>query len=90
MRAASCSPGRHLLPNQQGDPVPLRISKTFHWPRQIDSVRQLCDRFSTETLQAICPGANTGFLRGERWIDRAYERLMLLDLEARLGDRPGL
>ena len=82
--------GRHLLPNQQGDPVPLRISKTFHWRRQLDSVRKLRDRFSTETLRAICPGGNTGFLRGDRWIDRAYERLMLLDLEARLGDRPGL
>ena len=82
--------GRHLLPNQQGDPVPLRISKTFHWPRQIDSVRKLRDRFSAETLRAICPGANTGFLRGERLIDRAYERLMQLDLEARLSDRPVL
>jgi glyoxylase-like metal-dependent hydrolase (beta-lactamase superfamily II) len=82
--------GRHLLPNQQGDPVPLRIAKTFHWRRQIDSVRKLRDRFSPETLRAICPGANTGFLRGERLIDRAYERLMQLDLEERLGDRPVL
>jgi glyoxylase-like metal-dependent hydrolase (beta-lactamase superfamily II) len=74
--------GRHLLPDRQGDPVPLRISKTFHWGRQIANVRALGDRFSSATLSRICPGANTGFLRGERSIDRAYERLMTLDLEA--------
>lgn len=82
--------GRHLLPNQQGNPVPLRISKTFHWRRQIDSVRKLCDRFSSETLNHLCPGANTGFLRGARTIDRAYERLKELDLEALLQSKPGL
>jgi glyoxylase-like metal-dependent hydrolase (beta-lactamase superfamily II) len=73
--------GRHLLPNQQGEPVPLRISKTFHWKRQIESVRALVDRFSSATLSHICPGANTGFLRGQRSIDRAYERLIAMDLE---------
>ncbi len=80
--------GRHLLPNQQGDPVPLRISKTFHWRRQIESVRRLRDRFSADTLHAICPGANTGFLRGERFINGAYERLMQLDLDACLQTKP--
>jgi len=82
--------GRHLLPNQQGEPVPLRISKTFHWRRQIDSIRTLRDRFSPETLRYLCPGANTGFLRGERTIDRAYERLEKLDLDALLQSKPGL
>jgi hypothetical protein len=80
--------GRHLLPDRQGNPVPLRVSKTFHWQRQIESVRSLGDRFSAETLNHICPGANTGFLRGERSIDRAYERLMGLDLEACLRSKP--
>lgn len=82
--------GRHLLPNQQGNPVPLRTSKTFHWRRQINSVRLLLNRFSPETLEYICPGANTGFLRGERAIAQAYQKLAQLDLEALLQAPPGL
>lgn len=74
--------GRHLLPNQQAEPVPLRLSKTFHWPRQLKSVQRLLERFSPESLGHLCPGANTGFLRGERSIDQAYERLAALDLQA--------
>lgn len=72
--------GRHLLPNQAGDPVPLRTSKTFHWRRQVESVQRLLDEFSPATLSHICPGANTGFLRGQRSIDQAYQRLLHLDL----------
>ena len=82
--------GRHLLPNQQGDPVPLRTSKTFHWRRQINSVKLLLDRFTPQTLEYICPGANTGFLRGERAIAQAYQKLAQLDLEALLQAKPGL
>lgn len=82
--------GRHLLPDRQSNPVPLRIAKTFHWRRQIDSIRKLRDRFSPNTLTYLCPGANTGFLRGERTIDQAYDRLMQLDLEALLQAKPGL
>jgi glyoxylase-like metal-dependent hydrolase (beta-lactamase superfamily II) len=82
--------GRHLLPNQKGEPVPLRISKTFHWKRQVESVRALGDRFSSATLSHICPGANTGFLRGKRSIERAYEQLAALDLEACLQVKPML
>ena len=73
--------GRHLLPNQQGNPTPLRLSKTFHWWRQLASVAKLRDRFSDETLAYLCPGANTGFLRGKRVISNAYEQLMALDLD---------
>ena len=68
--------GRHLLPDQQGNPVPLKLEKTFHWGRQLQNVAQLCDRFSPDTLHYICPGANTGFLRGKGLIDQAYERLI--------------
>lgn len=68
--------GRHLLPEKNGNPVPLKLEKTFHWGRQLQSVRQLCDRFSFDTLHYICPGANTGFLRGKGLIDHAYERLL--------------
>jgi glyoxylase-like metal-dependent hydrolase (beta-lactamase superfamily II) len=80
--------GRHLVPNQQGEPVPLRTTKTFHWFRQLQSLRSLLERFTPETLQYICPGANTGFLRGKRLIDQSYHRLASLDLEALLKTEP--
>ncbi|MBD2440071.1 MBL fold metallo-hydrolase [Nostoc sp. FACHB-110] len=80
--------GRHLIPNQQGEPIPLRTAKTFHWPRQIKSTQALLERFTPDTLQYICPGANTGFLRGERVIDEAYRRLAALDLTALLQVQP--
>jgi glyoxylase-like metal-dependent hydrolase (beta-lactamase superfamily II) len=82
--------GRHLLPSAQGEPVPLRIAKTFHWRRQIQSVQRLLDQLTPETLQFICPGANTGFLRGERAIDQAYQRLSQLNLDACLQFKPVL
>ncbi|MGB3651459.1 MAG: MBL fold metallo-hydrolase, partial [Rivularia sp. (in: cyanobacteria)] len=63
--------GRHLVPNREKEPVPLRTSKTFHWHRQIKSIKTLLETFTDQTLQYICPGANTGFLRGERLIDNA-------------------
>lgn len=80
--------GRHLLPNQLGEPVPLRTTKTFHWPRQIKSLQSLLDRFGPETLQYICPGANTGFLRGKGVINQAYQRLASLELAALLPATP--
>lgn len=81
--------GRHLLPNRQGHPEPLRFSKTFHWPRQLAQVEALRNRFSADTLSHLCPAANTGFLRGQRTIDQAYDRLEQLDLEA-LRQAPAL
>lgn len=74
--------GRHLLPDPQGRLLPLRTAKTFHWPRQLRSTAALRDRFSRETLQIICPGANTGFLRGRGCVTDAWERLQDLDLAA--------
>ncbi|CAD0219520.1 Beta-lactamase-like protein [Planktothrix agardhii] len=74
--------GRHLLPNLHGQPVPLRTAKTFHWPRQLNSIRLILEGFNSDTLHHICPGANTGALRGERLINQAYEKLSTLDLEA--------
>jgi len=73
--------GRHLLPNSSGEIVPLRTAKTFHWYRQLRSVQKLRDRFTSETLSYICPGANTGFLRGKGYVDRAYQRLAAIDLD---------
>ncbi|MGL5081180.1 MAG: MBL fold metallo-hydrolase [Microcoleaceae cyanobacterium] len=82
--------GRHLLPNLQGQPVPLRIAKTFHWGRQIQSVQRLVDQFTSETLHYICPGANTGALRGKYIIEQAYSKLAELDLQALQTLKPGL
>ncbi len=72
--------GRHLLLNQQGLLVPLRLEKTFHWPRQLQSVAQLQNQFTSDTLSYICPGANTGFLRGKKYISNAYHHLSTLDI----------
>ncbi|MGB3309112.1 MAG: MBL fold metallo-hydrolase [Nodosilinea sp.] len=80
--------GRHLLPNRAGEPEPLRLAKTFHWPRQLQQVEALKTRFSAETLAHLCPGASTGFLRGQRSIDRAYERLQQIDIEALRNTQP--
>lgn len=80
--------GRHLLPNAQGEPAPLRISKTFHWRRQIQNVQKLRDRFTSDNLSYICPGANTGFLRGKRVVEQAYSQIAQLDLEALLQAKP--
>jgi len=57
--------GRHLLPDHLGAAVPLRTSKTFHWPRQLRSVAAIWQQFpDRQPLKYICPGANTGLLRG--------------------------
>ncbi|PSN11855.1 MBL fold metallo-hydrolase [filamentous cyanobacterium CCT1] len=80
--------GRHLLPNRAGEPEPLRLAKTFHWPRQLQQVEALRTRFSAESLAHLCPGASTGFLRGQRSIDRAYEKLQQIDIEACRGAQP--
>ena len=77
------------MSDRHGNPVPLRTAKTFHWRRQIDSTRALLDRFSPQTLQLICPGANTGFLRGKRGIEPAYDKLSAIDLEALLSAESG-
>ena len=72
--------GRHLLPNPQGELVPLRTSKTFHWARQLRNVESLRERFTPENFSYICPGANTGFLGGKGVISQAYQKLSQLDL----------
>jgi glyoxylase-like metal-dependent hydrolase (beta-lactamase superfamily II) len=72
--------GRHLLPNPQGEVMPLPTPTTFHLPRQLKSVQLLLEKFTPETLKFICPGANTGFLRGKGFVDQAYQRLAALDL----------
>lgn len=74
--------GRHLIPDRNGNPRPLRQSKTFHWPRQLRHAQQLLSDFTPETLSYICPGASTGFLRGEKKIDSAYAKLQSANWDA--------
>jgi glyoxylase-like metal-dependent hydrolase (beta-lactamase superfamily II) len=74
--------GRHLLPTPEGTIQPLRFSKTFHWPRQLEQVRRLQAAFTPETLAYLCPGANTGFLRGQRLVTNGWERLQGIDTDA--------
>ena len=74
--------GRHLLPNQKGVPVPLRLSKTFHWPRQLRYAQQLLSNFTADSLSYICPGASTGYLRGEKTIKAAYQQLEEINWQA--------
>lgn len=74
--------GRHLLPDPQGRLLPQRTAKTFHWPRQLRAVAALQDRFGPDTLQAICPGANVGFLRGRGYLADAWQQLEAIDLES--------
>lgn len=73
--------GRHLLPSPQGDLLPLKTPKTFHWRRQLKSVQMLVDQFQPATLQWGCPGANVGFLRGRSLVEKAYETLGAIELE---------
>jgi glyoxylase-like metal-dependent hydrolase (beta-lactamase superfamily II) len=62
--------GRHLLPDKNGQPQPLKTPKTFHWPRQLRSVASLKEQFPPERLRYILPGASSGMLRGRGYIDR--------------------
>lgn len=73
--------GRHLLPRSAQEVVPLRTAKTFHWWRQMKSIAKLRDRFGKDNLQYILPGANTGYLRGQGYVDDVYSKLQSLDLE---------
>nr|WP_275072630.1 MBL fold metallo-hydrolase [Petrachloros mirabilis] len=71
--------GRHLLPDPQGQLMPLRSAKTFHWGRQLQSLQRLLDEFTPDTLHYVCPGANIGFLRGQSWVSHAYAQLQSLN-----------
>jgi glyoxylase-like metal-dependent hydrolase (beta-lactamase superfamily II) len=61
--------GRHLLPDRQMNPQPLQTAKTFHWPRQLRSVERLKELFPH--VKFLLPGASSGMLRGQGFIDMA-------------------
>lgn len=73
--------GRHLLPNRTGQLTPIRFAKTFHWPRQLQSINKLQAYFSAATLAYICPAANTGFLRRQYAVSDAYRQLQAIDVD---------
>jgi hypothetical protein len=57
--------GRHLLPDPTGEIKPIRTDKTFHWQRQLRNVEKINNLFNCTNLKYICPGGNTGFLKGK-------------------------
>lgn len=63
--------GRHLLPNNKGECVPLKLKKTFHWRRQLKSQQNLSDRIlqNNQGFRYICPAANTGHLKGKGFFE---------------------
>ncbi len=80
--------GRHLLPTPEGTLRPLRFAKTFHWLRQLRQVEALQQRFNEATLNHFCPGANTGFLRGDRRLT-GYHHLATIPLDSLKTQAPG-
>ncbi|MGK7906736.1 MAG: MBL fold metallo-hydrolase [Synechococcus sp.] len=67
--------GRHLLPNDTGQLVPIRQPKTFHWSRQLRSISRLLETIKAPAPQWICPGGNLGKLRGDKMMDAGRDRL---------------
>lgn len=73
--------GRHLVPNKAGEPTPLKTPKTFHWKRQLNNVERLKQEFNQDSLKYIMPGANLGRLRGDKFIDQAFDKLRGLKMD---------
>ena len=60
--------GRLLTPLSPGRLGPLRHGRTFHWPRQLESLRRLRDWLPSEVSPQLASGAGLGALRGERLV----------------------
>ncbi|MGB7484758.1 MAG: MBL fold metallo-hydrolase, partial [Phormidesmis sp.] len=60
------------------------------WPRQLRHAQQLVEDFTPQTLSTLCPGANTGFLRGEKKIDNAHAQLQAIDWHTLATAKPVL
>ena len=60
--------GRLLTPLAPGRLGPLRHGRTFHWPRQLESLRRLRDWLPSEVSPQLASGAGLGALRGERLV----------------------
>jgi glyoxylase-like metal-dependent hydrolase (beta-lactamase superfamily II) len=57
--------GRLLLPLAPGQLAPLRTARTFHWPRQLASLRRLVAWLPDGSPHWIATGGGLGALRGE-------------------------
>jgi glyoxylase-like metal-dependent hydrolase (beta-lactamase superfamily II) len=73
--------GRLLVPVAPGRLEPRRSRRTFHWPRQIASLRALRAWLPAGTPGWIASGAGLGALRGESLVGSA--EALLADLEKR-------
>ena len=71
--------GRLLVPVAPGRLEPRRSRRTFHWPRQIASLRALRAWLPADTPGWIASGAGLGALRGESLVGSA--EALLADLE---------
>jgi glyoxylase-like metal-dependent hydrolase (beta-lactamase superfamily II) len=71
--------GRLLVPVAPGRLEPRRSRRTFHWPRQIASLRALRAWLPAGTPGWIASGAGLGALRGESLVGSA--EALLADLE---------
>ena len=60
--------GRLLTPLGPGQLGPMRHGRTFHWPRQLESLRRLRDWLPSEVSPQLASGAGLGTLRGERLV----------------------
>ncbi|MEC8441446.1 MAG: MBL fold metallo-hydrolase [Cyanobacteriota bacterium] len=60
--------GRLLTPLAPGRLGPLRHGRTFHWPRQLESLQRLRDWIPSDSRPLLASGAGLGALRGERLV----------------------
>jgi glyoxylase-like metal-dependent hydrolase (beta-lactamase superfamily II) len=72
--------GRHIIPDRDGRPLPIKNPKTFHWKRQLQNFAKIQALFPPDRLRYICPGSNIGGLRGRGAIDLQTHTLTQSDL----------
>ena len=60
--------GRLLTPWAPGQLAPMRHARTFHWPRQLNSLARLRDWIPSDASPQLLSGAALGALRGERLV----------------------
>jgi glyoxylase-like metal-dependent hydrolase (beta-lactamase superfamily II) len=76
--------GRLLVPVAPGRLEPRRSRRTFHWPRQIASLRALRAWLPAGTPGWIASGAGLGALRGETLVGKGEELLADLEKQAEM------
>ena len=74
--------GRLLLPVGPGQLAPLRTARSFHWPRQLASLKHLQAWLPSQSPQWIATGGGLGALRGEKLVPNGANLLSQLDFDA--------